>query len=126
VTEYGEEGAEMTPSPPLAGDEPIGDVVARLLSSARSYAEAEIDRQTLRAALLGAGVRTTALLVLVALILLFASLVALMIGLVIALAPLLTAVGAALAVALGGILVSVALALLARRTLRRTVAEARE
>ncbi|PZU60284.1 MAG: hypothetical protein DI547_03485 [Sphingobium sp.] len=97
------------------------DVAARLLSSGRAYADAELERQKIRAELIGAGARTIALLVTVALILLFGTLVTLMLGLVIALAPLLTPLGATAAVSAGGLIIVAILLLLARRRFKTLI-----
>jgi hypothetical protein len=96
-------------------DEPLTAVVARLVETGRNYAEAEIDKQKLRAALVGSGLRTVAILGVVGLILLFGTLVTLMIGLVFALAPLLTPLGATAVVSLAGLAVAGVLFWLARR-----------
>ncbi|WP_336961160.1 hypothetical protein [Sphingobium aquiterrae] len=121
--------AALLPREELPGEEeqePLRDVIARLIASGRDYAEAELDRQKLRAALVGAGVRTAAILLVVALILLFAALVTLLIGLVIALAPLLTPLGATAAVSAGGIGISIILALAARGRIRHMLADIRQ
>lgn len=98
-----------SPEPPPQ-DQSLKDVVLRVVDTGRAYAEAEFDRQKVRAAYVGAGLRTIALLVTVALILLFGVLVTLMVGLIIALSPLLTPLGATAVVA-GGALAIIALLL---------------
>lgn len=108
---------------PFPQDEPLRDVVVRLFESGRAYADAEIDRQKLRAALVASGLRTVAILGLVALILLFGTLVTLMLGLVLALAPLVTPLGATAAVVLGSLVVIAILLLLARNRVRALFAE---
>jgi uncharacterized membrane protein len=113
-------GADDLPEDNLAG------VLTRLVKTGRAYAEAEIDRQKLRAGILASGLRTVAILAVVALILMFGTLVTLMVGLVVALSPLLTPLGATLAVALGGLALVVLLLLIARTHLRsvlRKIAE---
>lgn len=104
----------MTPEADYDADEPLSAVVSRLVETGRSYAEAEIDKQKLRAVLLGSGLRTIAILCVVALILLFGALVTLMIGLVFALAPFLTPLGATALVSLLGIGIAALLLWLAR------------
>lgn len=118
--------AALSPAGEGHEQEPLRDVIARLIASGRNYAEAELDRQRLRAALVGAGVRTAAILLVVALILLFAVLVTLLIGLVIALAPYLTPLGATAAISAGGIAISVILALVARARIRRMLSDIRQ
>lgn len=106
---------------PLPEEESLRDVAARLLSSGRAYVDAELERQKIRAELIGAGARVIALLVTVALILLFGTLVTLMLGLVIALAPLLTPLGATAAVSAGGLIIVAILLLLARRRFKTLI-----
>jgi hypothetical protein len=106
-------GADNVHAAP-AGEEPLKDVFKRLVDNGRAYADAEINRQKIRAAFVGSGLRTILVLGTIALILLFGALVTLMIGLVFALAPLLTPIGATLVVC-GVALVVVALLLLAAK-----------
>lgn len=102
-------------------DEPLRDVLLRLVDNGKAYAEAEIDRQKLRAALIGSGLRTIAILVILALILTFGTLVTLMVGLIVALSPLLTPLGAtAVVTAIGLVLVAILL-LAARKRLRTLI-----
>lgn len=96
------DNADFDPAAPST-DEPLGDVVVRLVQTGRSYAEAEIGKQKLRVALVGSGLRTIFILGTVALILLFGTLVTLMIGLVFALTPLLTPLGATALVSVLGL-----------------------
>ncbi len=110
-----------TASVPDSGtdDESVREVLARLYDNGRSYAAAEIERQKLRAGIIGAGVRDAVILVLVAVMLLFATLVAFLIGLIIALAPALTPLGATGAVLGSALLVALILLVLARSRLKR-------
>lgn len=101
------------------GDETIGEAFTRLYRDTRAYAEAEADRQKLRASIVAAGVRDAVIFALVAVMLLFATLVALLIGLIIALAPALTPLGATGAVLGAALLVAFALLLLARARISR-------
>lgn len=96
-------------------EEPLKDVLQRLVDNGRAYADAEFTRQKIRAAFVGSGLRTIALLVTIALILLFGTLVTLMIGLVFALAPYLTPLGATCAVSLVALVIVAILLLAAKR-----------
>ena len=100
-------------------DQTVGESFARLLADGRAYVEAEADRQKLRAGIFTKGLRDAAILVAVALMLLFGTLVAVLIGLIIALSPALTPLGATGAVFGGAILVSLVLLLLAKARISR-------
>lgn len=102
-------------------DESVKDVVARLIEDGRAYASAEIDRQKLRAAIVAAGVRNAAIFGVLALILAFASIVALLGGLILALAQHMDPLWATLIVVGGGLLLVVVLALLAKGSISRMV-----
>jgi len=65
----------------------IFGLVQRVVTDGRAYAETELERQKLRASILGAAGRDTAFLVLSALFLLFGALTTLLIGCVWVLAP---------------------------------------
>ena len=87
-------------------DESIGEVLSRLAESGKSYAQAEFNRQKIRAAEIGVEFRNIAILLAVAAFLVLAAPVALLVGLIIALTPAIGAwggtavvVGAALAIA---------------------------
>lgn len=99
-------------------DESVRDTLARLYDSGRDYAEAEIDRQKLRAAIAGRAVLYAALLGIAAALLILAAFFALLVGLIVALAPVLTAIGATVAVAAAAILLAAVLLLLARARIR--------
>ncbi len=66
----------------------IIELIQRIVGDGRAYAETELERQKLRATILGSAGRDTALLVLSALFLLFGALTTLLIGCVWMLAPL--------------------------------------
>lgn len=100
-------------------DESVKDVVARLIEDGRAYASAEIDKQKLRAAIVAAGVRNAAIFGVLALILAFASIVALLGGLILALAQHMDPLWATLIVVGGGLLLVVVLALLAKGSISR-------
>lgn len=97
-----------------APDESARQTFARLYADGVAYATAEAERQKLRAGLVGAGVRDAAILAVVALMLLFATLVAFLIGLIIALAPELGALWATFAVLGASLIVTTILLLLAK------------
>ncbi len=96
-------------------EEPLKDVLQRLVDNGKAYADAEINRQKIRAAFVGSGLRTIALLVTIALILLFGTLVTLMIGLVFALAPYLKPLGATCAVSFVALIIVAILLLAAKK-----------
>ncbi|MHA6766004.1 phage holin family protein [Sphingobium ummariense] len=100
-------------------DESVRDTLARLYSDGRAYASAEMDRQRLRAGILGTGVRDAAVLALVALILLFSAIVALLVGLILTLEGSIGPLWATLAVVGGTLLVTLVLLLLAKARIER-------
>ncbi|MBK5264560.1 MAG: phage holin family protein [Alphaproteobacteria bacterium] len=106
-------------------DEPIGDVLTRLVESGKSYAQAEINRQKIRASEIGLEFCIISALIAVAAFLTLASMVALIIGIIIALTPVMGALGAT-SVVVGGVLVfAFLLLLLARSRFRRLSGEDR-
>ena len=105
------ESAEETPGPTEA--------IKRVFASGRAFAEAEIDRQKLRAGVAMSGARDAAILGGVALALTLATFTALLVGLIVALAPLIGALGATAAVIGGALLLIVLLLLLMRARIRR-------
>lgn len=110
-----QEPAETVATPQADGDEEsVRATFTRLYADGRAYAQAEVERQKLRAGIVGVGVRNAAILGVVALMLLFAAIVALLVGLVIALAPMIGPLWAALTVFGGGLLVAILLLLLAK------------
>ncbi len=97
------------------------EVLRLLAADARSYAETEMERQKLRARVLGAAGRDAALLVLAALFLLGGVLVALLVGGMFALAPI-VGVGLATLIVIGSAALVVLLLLVAARArVRRAV-----
>lgn len=115
-----QEPAETAATPQAEGDqETVRAAFSRLYTDGRAYAQAEGQRQKLRAGLVGAGVRDAAIMGVVALMLLFAAIVTLLIGLVIALAPVLGPLWATLAVFGGALLVAALLLLLAKARIGR-------
>lgn len=104
------EGEESAGDPAGADQIPIEDIIRTLVADSRAYAATEAERQKLRAGLLGAAGRDAALLIIVALFLLFGALVALLVGLIGALAPLTGILSATLIVV--GVTIAVVLLLL--------------
>lgn len=95
-------------------DESVRDVFSRLYADGRAYAEAEVERQRLRAGVVMTGVRNAVIFAAVAVMLLFAALVACLIGALIALTPHLGAGWATAAVAGGSAAVALILLLIAK------------
>jgi 2-keto-3-deoxy-galactonokinase len=100
-------------------DETVRDAFARFYADARAYAAAEAEKQKLRAGIIATSVRNAAILGVVALMLVFATLVALLVGLILALQSRLGAMGATFTVVGGGLLVAVILLLLAKGCITR-------
>lgn len=81
-------GADSATQAPLADeDRPTTDVLRLLVAEGRDYAANEMERQKLRAAILGKAARDAAILGVVALFLLMGALIAALIGFIMALAP---------------------------------------
>ncbi|AEG48244.1 hypothetical protein Sphch_0549 [Sphingobium chlorophenolicum L-1] len=100
-------------------DESVRGTFTRLYADGRAYAEAEVARQKLRAAIVGAGVRDAAILAVVAAMLVFAAIVAGLVGAVLALAPLLGTGWATGAVFGGTLIVALLLLLIAKGRIDR-------
>lgn len=98
------------------------EVVGLLISEGRDYAANEVERQKLRAAILGSAARDTAIMGVVALFLLMGTLIAGLIGLILGLTPL---VGGALAatgiVMAASLLLILLLLLIARARVKKAV-----
>ncbi|BAV64155.1 hypothetical protein [Sphingobium cloacae] len=115
-----QEPGETVETPQTDGrDESVRDSIARLYADGRAYAEAEVERQKLRAGLAAAGVRDAAILGGLALMLLFGVIVAGLVGLIFGLAPMLGPLGATGAVLGGTLLVVLLLLLLAKARIGR-------
>jgi len=99
--------------------ESVGESFTRLYADGRAYARAEMQRQKLRAGLIGTGVRDALILGITAFLLLFAALVALLVGFVLALTPSLGPIGASFAILGGTLLVVIVLLLLAKGRITR-------
>jgi uncharacterized protein (DUF983 family) len=102
-----------------ARDESVRDVLTRLYADGRAYAKAEADKQKARAGIVAGGVRNAAILGVVALILAFGAIVALLVGLIFSLAQLLPPIWATLIVVGGTLAVVLILLLLAKGCISR-------
>ncbi|WP_240334283.1 hypothetical protein [Sphingobium estronivorans] len=100
-------------------DESVRDVLTRLYTDGRAYAEAEVERQKLRAGLVGAGIRDALILGAVGIVLVFASLVACLVGVILVLSPLVGTGWATCIVFGGGVILALILLLLARGRIDR-------
>lgn len=99
--------------------ESVKEVLSRLYADGRAYAAAEAEKQKLRAGIIGAGIRNAAIFAMVALMLAFASIVALLVGLTIALSQLVAPIWATLIVAGGGLILTLLLLLAAKGCITR-------
>lgn len=97
----------------------VGEAFARLYADGRAYADAEIERQKLRAGIAGAGVRDAVIFGAAGVLILFAGLVAFLVGLVLLLTPPLGAGWATVAVFGSSLLVALVLLLLAKARITR-------
>lgn len=113
-----DEGAQEDRYGPAPGP---AEAVKRAFASGRAYAEAEIDRQKLRAGVVAAGARDAAIFAGIALVLALATVTALLVGLIVALTPVLGAWIATAAVIGGALLVLITLLLLIRARIRRMI-----
>lgn len=117
--------AETVETPPTEGHDAAGqqesvrDSFARFYADGRVYVQAEVEKQKLRAGIIGTAVRDALICAMVALMLLFASIVALLIGLIIAFAPMIGALWSTFAVLGGALIIAVALLLLAKARIGR-------
>jgi uncharacterized membrane protein YbhN (UPF0104 family) len=100
-------------------DESIGETFSRLIGSGKEYAHAEMDRQRLRAGIVGAGARDAAILLGGALVIALAAIGALLVGLIFTLTPVLTAGGATAAVVVVALIVAGLLVLGAKSRITR-------
>jgi len=97
----------------------VRDVLARLYADGRAYANAEMDRQKVRAGIVAAGIRNAAILGLIALMLVFGAIVALLVGLTFGLAVHVGPLWATLIVVGGALIVALLLLLLAKASITR-------
>lgn len=97
----------------------VREAFARLYADGRAYADAEIERQKLRATIAGIAVRDAVILGAAGALLVFAGLVAFLVGLTIALVPHIGAGWAACAVFGASLLVALMLLLIAKGRITR-------
>jgi len=102
---------------PSGSDEDLStvEVVRLLIAEGRDYAANEVERQKLRATILGKAARDAAILGVIALFLLMGALIAGLIGLIMALAPLVSGALAATGIVIGGALLLILILLLVAR-----------
>ena len=91
----------------------------KLYADGRAYADAEIERQKLRAGIAGAGVRDATIFAVTGFMLSFAGLIAFLVGMVLMLSPHIGAGWAALVVFASTLLVTIVLLLLAKGRISR-------
>lgn len=104
---------------PGTEDETVKAAFARLYSNGRAYADAEIERQKLRAGIVGSGIKDAVIFGAVGFLLAVSALIALLVGLIITITPLIGA-GWATAVVVGvSLLAALALLLMARSRISR-------
>ncbi|HKY82100.1 MAG TPA: phage holin family protein [Sphingobium sp.] len=117
----------MTEEPSLVAPPPqvdeqtdsVRDAFAQLYADGRAYADAEIERQKLRAGIAGAGVRDAVIFGAAGVMLAFAGLVALLVGLILLLSPQ-VGPGWATAIVFGAsLLIALALLLVAKSRITR-------
>lgn len=117
-------GDRAASSSPSASEEDLStiEVVRLLIAEGRDYAAHEVQRQKLRAAIMGKAARDAAILGVVALFLLMGSLIAGLVGLVLALAPLVGGALAATGIVVGStLLLILILLLIARARVKRAL-----
>lgn len=96
------------------GEQPIGEVFSRLIGSGKEYAHAELNKQRLRAAVLGTAARDAAIFGILALVVVISAIGALLVGLIITLSPALTPAGATAAVVVAAFVLAGLLLLVAK------------
>jgi hypothetical protein len=102
------------PQGPEQQQDNVREAFNRLYADGRAYAGAEIERQKLRAAIAGAGVRDAAIFATAGFLLAFAGLIAFLVGLVLLLTPHLGAGWSAVAIFGSSLLAAIILFLLAK------------
>ncbi len=113
-----EDSATAEPPPTEDADRSTVEILRLLIAEGRDYATTEMERQKLRARIIGTAARDAAILILVALFLLAGMLVALLVGGILALTPHVGPVVATLLVLVLSCGVILLLALIARARLR--------
>lgn len=102
-----------------AQEESVRDVFTRLYSDGRAYAEAEVERQKLRAGIVGAGIRDALIFATAGIMLVFAAIVAGLVGIILALSPLVGPGWATGAVFGGALVIALLLLLVAKGRIDR-------
>lgn len=110
---------DSVPDETMLPNEGVRDVFARLYADGRAYAAAEAEKQKLRAGIVGVGIRSAAIFGVIALILLFASIVALFVGLTIVLSQIMPPIWATLIVVAAGLILVMLLLLAAKGCITR-------
>ena len=109
-----EADADSPSADDVVGEPSVIELVQRVVANGRGYAATEIERQKVRAGIIGVAARDAALLGLAAIFLLFGAMTALVVGSVWVLAPLVGVVGA-LAITIASTMVVVVILLIAAR-----------
>lgn len=112
---------ELPPEPAASasGREPLPDLIARLIDEGKDYARAEQERARVVAGFYAVNIRDIALLAVVALIILFALLVASMVGAMLILSPYVGPLAAFAIVMGGGLVLTLILLALAMGRIKR-------
>lgn len=100
-------------------DEGVRATISRLVADGRAYAEAEAEKQKLRATIVVGGVRDTLIFGVVALVLALAAVIALLVGLILTLTPLIGPLGATATVVIITFLIVGLCLLLAKKRITR-------
>ena len=115
-----EEPSQLGELPEAEGQQDtVGEAFAQLLADGRAYADAEIERQKIRAGIAGAAVRDAAIFGAAGIVLIFAGLVAFLVGLVLMLTPYIGAGWSAAAIFGASLLIALLLLLLAKARVSR-------
>lgn len=100
-------------------DDGVRATISRLVADGRAYAEAEAEKQKLRATIVMGGVRDTLIFGVVALVLALAAVIALLVGLILTLTPLMGPLGATATVVIVTFLIVGLCLLLAKKRITR-------
>lgn len=109
-----EESGLIAPPPETEQEDSVRAAFSKLYADGRAYADAEIERQKLRAGLAGAGIRDAAIFATAGFMLVFGGLIAFLVGMVMMLSPHLGAGWSAMIVFGSTLLVALILLLLAK------------
>lgn len=100
-------------------DDGVRATISRLVADGRAYAEAEAEKQKLRATIVMGGVRDTLIFGVVALVLALAAVIALLVGIILTLTPLMGPLGATATVVIVTFLIVGLCLLLAKKRITR-------